>query len=237
MTEILNYTPDEVRPTRAAVFESQGLPTGDAARDEIEALYGSAMDLLGRVAAPVAILADITTDEFADVYRGEGMNELRTPVGDIFSQATDLALFCVTLGPKISQEIQQRFKENDFAVASMLDSVASAAADRLADLVEDRYRASLQKRERLASDTGVLRYSPGYCGWHVSGQGKLFEVLEPEQVGVSLTETFLMQPLKSVSGVLLAGPAKMHDFANNYGFCSMCETQGCRSRIRSLLMK
>jgi len=137
----------------------------------------------------------------------------------------------------IGDEIQRRFSANDFAVASMLDSVASAAADKLAELVERHFRETLDKRGRLASEGAVLRYSPGYCGWHISGQGRLFDVLEPEQIGVSLSETFLMLPLKSVSGVLIAGPATIHDFPNTYPFCSYCETQGCRSRIRSLLLQ
>ena len=237
MLEILKYDSDDVRPEKAAVFGSQGVPVDEQAREEIEALYTSAMNLLSQVGAPAGIWSEISNADFGTVYRGEGMNEMRTPVGDIYPQATDLGLFCVTLGPKIGDEIQRRFSANDFAVASMLDSVASAAADKLAELVERHFRETLDKRGRLASEGAVLRYSPGYCGWHISGQGRLFDVLEPEQIGVSLSETFLMLPLKSVSGVLIAGPATIHDFPNTYPFCSYCETQGCRSRIRSLLLQ
>ncbi len=233
--EILRYNADDVQPIRAAVFENQGIPIEGQPREEIEAIYASAMERLSEVASPAGIYSEISKTDFETVYHGEGMNEPRTPVGDIFPQATDLALFCVTLGPRIGEEIRRRFSSNDFAVASMLDSVASAAADRLADLVQDHYCDALDKSERKTAGTGVLRYSPGYCGWHISGQEKLFDFLKPEQIGVSLSETFLMQPLKSVSGVFIAGPAKIHDFPNTYAFCSLCETHGCRPRIRSLL--
>lgn len=235
MAETREYTAGDVQPTRAAVFENQGIPVDGQPREDIETLYTSAMGLLTEVGLPVGVWAEISAADFETVYRGEGLNEPRTPVGDIFSRATDLALFCVTLGSRIGQEIQDRFSSNDFAVAAMLDSVASAAADTLAELVENDYRESLEESRPIDSDTGVLRYSPGYCGWHISGQEKLFGFLQPEQIGVTLSETFLMQPLKSVSGVLIAGPAAIHDFANSYPFCSLCETQGCRRRIRSLL--
>ena len=32
------------------------------------------------------------------------------------------------------------------------------------------------REHKVAESAAVLRYSPGYCGWHVSGQKKLFEL-------------------------------------------------------------
>jgi hypothetical protein len=43
-----------------------------------------------------------------------------------------------------------------------------------------------------------------------------------------------MQPLKSVSGVLIVGPPSIHDFHNDYDFCALCSTYQCRGRIASL---
>ena len=82
--------------------------------------------------------------------------------------------------------------------------------------------------------TGVLRYSPGYCGWHISGQRRLFDYLDPGQIGITLRESFLMDPLKSVSGVLIAGPREIHRFTDDYDFCDQCDTRGCRQRLRAL---
>jgi hypothetical protein len=78
-----------------------------------------------------------------------------------------------------------------------------------------------------------LRYSPGYCGWHISGQRKLFDFLKPETIGISLRESHLMEPLKSVSGVVIVGPAGIHAFQDEYPFCERCKTHGCRERIGS----
>jgi hypothetical protein len=43
-----------------------------------------------------------------------------------------------------------------------------------------------------------------------------------------------MQPLKSVSGVLVAGAGEIHDFDNDYDFCDTCTKHQCRERIASL---
>ncbi len=79
-----------------------------------------------------------------------------------------------------------------------------------------------------------MRYSPGYCGWHVSGQMALFDYLGPDAVGITLTESFLMHPLKSVSGVIVAGQPDIHRFVHDFPFCAACTGKECRERIGSL---
>ncbi len=98
----------------------------------------------------------------------------------------------------------------------------------------DRRLHRAQHLDNLATKPGekcALAYSPGYCGWHVSGQNALFSVLEPEQIGVSLGTGCMMRPLKSVSGVLVAGGPEIHDFDPAYTCCSGCDTLECRERI------
>jgi hypothetical protein len=114
----------------------------------------------------------------------------------------------------------------------MLDSVASAAADRLTALLGSLYPAL--NGGASANGTRVLAYSPGYCGWHVSGQRALFAFLDPGEIGVTLNASCLMEPLKSVSGVLVAGPARIHRFAPAFPFCPECREKPCHERIASL---
>ena len=234
MSEILAFSTDELRPDRVEVLTNQGIPAGVDIPASIETLCAAALGLLAKVAAPTGVLRETSKDEFETVYGGEGLNESRTPVGDIFTRADNLALFVVTLGPRIGREIDERFAAGDLALGAMLDSAASAAADKLASVAERRFGETLSRAGRSTSATRVLGYSPGYCGWHISGQKRLFEVLCPERVGVTLRESYLMEPLKSVSGVLIAGPAEIHDFPMSYECCSRCESRGCRERIRAL---
>jgi hypothetical protein len=113
----------------------------------------------------------------------------------------------------------------------MLDSVASAAADRLADLLGPWYLSAIADP---SPEARVLAYSPGYCGWDVSGQRALFEFLRPEEIGITLGDSCLMQPLKSISGVLVVGAGRIHRFHPTYSFCARCQEKQCRERIASL---
>lgn len=234
MARTLSLSIAEAAPGKTAVLENQGIPSGQAVSERIDRIYDSACELLARVASPAAILAEISIPEFAEVYEGEGRNEPETPVGDIFGRADHLALFAVTLGGEVSREIERCFKAHDLALGTMLDSAASVAADNLAEVAERRYTEMLEESGLVTPETGVLRYSPGYCGWHVSGQRRLFAFLKPERIGIALGESFLMQPLKSVSGVMIAGPRAIHVFRDSYPFCDQCETRGCRERLRAL---
>ena len=235
MNKIMTFAIEDAVPDRAAVYENQGIPSGTVVPGEIEALYEQALALLRRTAGPAGIGADISRSDFAVVYDGQGQNDANTPVGDIFRRAEQLALFAVTLGERTAQEIDERFESNDFALGVMLDAMASAAADKLAELAEQRFRERLTDTGQAKSATRVLRYSPGYCGWHISGQRKLFEYLCPEKIGITLNDSCLMQPLKSVSGVIIAGPGEIHSFEDSYPCCSRCEDRGCRERIRAVL--
>ncbi|MFC1734178.1 vitamin B12 dependent-methionine synthase activation domain-containing protein, partial [candidate division KSB1 bacterium] len=127
------------------------------------------------------------------------------------------------------------FDENDFAIAAMLDSVASLAADKAVELCESYYLEYLVKNGLEHTDTSVLSYSPGYCGWHLSAQGKLFRFLRPERIGITLNDSYLMTPLKSVTGLLAAGDREIHLFECNFSFCGECKTFSCRERMESLL--
>lgn len=62
----------------------------------------------------------------------------------------------------------------------------------------------------------------------------LFERLQPVEIGVTLAASCLMNPLKSVSGVLVAGPARVHRFRPTFPFCDACATHACRVRMASV---
>ena len=139
-----------------------------------------------------------------------------------------------TLGPALPARIARLFAEGALAEAYMLDAVASEGADLLSERLTAHYA-----RARVAaggtSDERTLAYSPGYCGWPTSGQRELFAALVPDEVGVTLNDSCLMAPIKSVSGVLVSAPAASHRFRPDFPFCSACRRRECGTRMASLL--
>lgn len=219
----------EIRPSRQAVLKNQGMDPEIPASPKVEDLIQEALEILLKTSIPVGKTMAIQTGEFAAVFMGEGQNDDPTPLADIFPRADRLALFSLTLGPVISQSIEEHFSDN-IALGYMLDAVASLTAENAVEQLEKRFATP----GTPAGTEHALAYSPGYCGWHISGQKKLFEKLAPEEIGITLNTSCLMTPLKSVTGVLIAGKPAIHKFAPNFTFCRQCLTRSCIPRLKSL---
>ncbi|MEN8006578.1 MAG: vitamin B12 dependent-methionine synthase activation domain-containing protein [Candidatus Krumholzibacteriota bacterium] len=229
MSTILEIKVEEILPSAAAILAQQGVPDHASGMAKLLAVAEDARAELAAALSPAGVLEKVDPGEFADIYRGQGFNEPDTPLQKIFPRAEELSLFAVTCGQAVCDRISDLFQANDYPLGATLDAGASLAADRAAQVAQDKFTTA------LAAGSGVLRYSPGYCGWHVSSQQNLFARLGSRNAGISLSESSLMWPLKSVSGVIVAGPPEIHRFAIDYPFCAACTGKECRERIRTVL--
>jgi hypothetical protein len=228
------FDTEKIIPTTDSVLSSQGIPNEADASQATRGLLNQAMDQFIHSARPEGMMAEIQVAEFADIYNGEGQNAEDAPLRNIFPRAEGLALYALTMGAGISSKIESLFASNDFALGSILDTVTSLAADQAAGLCEAMYHEDLSVRGLTGPETRVLGYSPGYCGWHISGQKRLFQVLKPEGIGISLNDSFLMTPLKSITGLLVSATQEIHKFGPGFSFCSTCKTFSCRERLAEL---
>jgi hypothetical protein len=235
VTDNVQFPQAAATPDRRTVMTAQGIPDGTAVPERVASLVDEGFEIYTGKVDAAGTRAEISIEEFAHIYPGEGHNAARTPLEAIFPDARRLALFAVTVGEAVCSEIRRLFRDGDPALGYILDTIASAGAEGLADDMARDYQETVLRSDPGASEVRVLPYSPGYCGWHVSGQAKLFEYLEPERIGISLNSSYLMEPLKSVSGVLVAADREAHEFDIEFDFCTDCADQECRERIQSVL--
>lgn len=228
MEAMLDIPAAAVAPPEGAVLAALGYSAGQAPDPRSLGLMSDALALLEELGEPKGMYAVLSPDRFARVYRGEGRNERPNPLEGIFPRADLLALFAATLGPKPGERIRELFEAREFALGAVFDAVASEAAEQAALVLEEHFLSE------IGSPARVLRYSPGYCGWDLSGQRALFGELQPKRIGLRLNDRCLMTPVKSISGVMVAGPAEIHEFENEFTFCASCRTKLCRARIRAL---
>ena len=127
-----------------------------------------------------------------------------------------IGLFAVTSGIGIEKH-EKRFEDaNDDYSSIMLKALADRFAEAFAEYLHERVRKELwayASDEHL--DTGALiaeayqgiRPAPGYpaCPEHTV-KADMFRILEAEDIGMSLTESFAMFPGAAVSGFYFAHP-------------------------------
>ena len=143
-------------------------------------------------------------------------------------------LFLLTFGPSVSKQISDLFSKGDYLYGHLFDLVCSIGIEAFADDIITRYFAGEVSMGTINDNDIMLRYSPGYCGWQITGQKMLHENLQSSDIGITLTEAFYMKPMKSMSGVIIACKASIHDFNNNYPFCVNCRTKPCRKRLQAV---
>jgi hypothetical protein len=234
MKGTLDIPASEVRPTREAVLRSLGVPADHPAGARVERLVEDAFAEFRELAESRGVFEEIGTDPFAAVYEGEGKNDEPSPLLEIFPRADLLVLFAVTVGAPLSERITALFDERSPALGATLDAVASEATELGAVYLDRIVLDDARRKGKAREGSALLRYSPGYCGWDITGQRALFAALRPDEIGIHLNESCLMEPVKSISGVMVLGPVEIHEFDNDYSFCSECRTKDCRRRIQAL---
>ena len=132
------------------------------------------------------------------------------------------ALFICTSG-KAFETYQQRLKsQGDMVRVFIADSLGSVIAEKCADQMERHLQMSIDKLGWHHTN----RFSPGYCGWHVSQQQLLFPLFQGNTCGVTLTESSLMLPIKSVSGIIGLGK----EVSRLEYTCGLCDFKNCYKR-------
>lgn len=106
-------------------------------------------------------------------------------------------LVCGTIGAAFDA-LQRKTSAASPLDAFVLQAIGAAAIEAWMDETEAEIRRELKDGELL-----VDRYSPGYGDYPLVAQRRLLSLLDaPRNVGVSLTDTLMMVPSKSVSAVI-----------------------------------
>ena len=136
--------------------------------------------------------------------------------------AEAFAFFVATAGMEFEDYQRRLSNDGDMVRAYIADSLGSLIAEHTADMMERTVEASVSKLGWHHTN----RFSPGYCSWHVAGQHALFSLIGDNPCGVTLNESALMVPIKSVSGIMgLGAEVKRLDYP-----CQLCGMTNCRLR-------
>lgn len=129
------------------------------------------------------------------------------------------ALFTATIGRGFD-EYCRRYKEADDMVETLIiDALGSVLAESVVEVLVKTLSNEAENKGLHISNN----YSPGYCDWKLSDQKKLFSLLPGDQTGITLTDSCLMLPVKSVSGIIAVGATVKK---RPYG-CAICKMTSC----------
>lgn len=141
----------------------------------------------------------------ADFIAPKGAQETTTP--------DYIGLFAVTAGLGMEKRLAQFEAAHDDYNAIMFKALADRLAEAFAEYMHERVRTDLwgyAPDEKLDADALIkeqyqgIRPAPGYpaCPDHTV-KPDMFKLLQADEIGMALTESFAMQPAAAVSGFYL----------------------------------
>lgn len=118
---------------------------------------------------------------------------------------SDISVFAIcTIGKDLENLSRDYLKRGELAKGVILDAIASHAAEQTAEEVNQIILNELS--DTIQEKEVSCRFSPGYCQWELDkGQKQIFSLLDSEKIGVSLTTSMMMNPVKSVSFAINIG--------------------------------
>jgi len=171
-----------------------------------------------QIGQPKAMYKEVYIDEIGENYVIVENNKFESKIMSVnLKEVHKVIIYIITCGTELEKWAKQ--KDGDMLENYWLSMVQEA--------VLDKARKSIKKEineKYLPGSTSVM--NPGsLIDWSITEQKKLFSILgNPEkEIGVRLTESSLMLPAKTVSGLIY--PTEK-DFEN----CQVCPRENCPSR-------
>ena len=122
-------------------------------------------------------------------------------VSCMLSDCEWVAMFAATIGNDLEEESLKLVEKGEMVKAAILDAIGTEAVEKAACKLQD----AIEGIAKTMGCQATLRYSPGYCDWDINQQKVIFQAIDSTSLGVRLTESCLMVPLKSISGIIGIG--------------------------------
>ena len=129
------------------------------------------------------------------------------------------ALFIGTAGAGIGERSKRLMASGDMIEGYIFDVIGSVTVEAAIDKIQDSFECELTNSGMKITN----RYSPGYCGWALSEQERFFALFPNNFCNIQLSDSCLMSPIKSVSGVIGFGT----NVRKTVYECQMCELETC----------
>lgn len=112
--------------------------------------------------------------------------------------AVEAAVMAVTIGERLEEEVSEEFTRGSYTKALLLDAAGTAAVEQACD----QTAALIARHAARVGCVAGKRFSPGYGDWDVSVQPDILRLSGATQIGVSVTQSMMLVPRKSVTAVI-----------------------------------
>ena len=158
-------------------------------------------------------------------------NELKIGNVEIYSRnlrtnlkdCKQVVLFVATLGTEVDRLIR-KMQVVDMAKAVVMQACAATLLEEYCDELQQKIAEHMQEQGKYIRP----RFSPGYGDFSIQHQKAVLAMLEAsKRIGVTMTDSYMLTPTKSVTAVIGIGDAEMNCNLNS---CEECDKTDCTYR-------
>lgn len=195
----LGYRPGGTAGADAGMEKASAYDPGETSSQAVKEYIREAAALTKDAMQPKACYG-----RFPVEVKGDG--RILLPYGEVVSHdltrnlsgCQEIFLFAATIGVEYDR-LLRRTRIASMTKAAVLQAVGAAAVEGLCNQFND----DLRKDAKAGGYKAHPRYSPGYGDYVLENQKGIFGVLQPSRyIGVSLMDTLIMAPEKSVTAVV-----------------------------------
>lgn len=140
--------------------------------------------------------------------------------------ANKVVVLSVTIGKPIENTITAYFKEGRYSYSLLLDAAATTAVEMAIDEMEKTIQYLLQSKGYQT----ITRLSPGYGDWDIRFQANMLDLAHAQEIGISLTESCMLMPRKSVTALIGVIPHLLNSSKKAVNCCTNCNQTDCLAR-------
>jgi hypothetical protein len=196
----MNINVSNIKISYDEVLQRLGyLKTSERPAQKLEIQIKEHIETAQKLIAPKSVIAfdNITVSEnfitFANGYKIESLQ-----VAKLFANCFKSYGIAVTIGAALEKKRNDLMEQKETFKAIILDAAGSVAAEEAVKTVNAQIKEFEENNNNIVSK----RFSPGYGDWKLQSQEDFLKWIGAEQIGISLTASFQMQPEKSVSAII-----------------------------------
>ena len=197
---------------RRAVLRRLGYPPDVQPEGAVGRIWEAMLEEASRIIAAKAVLRVVTVarnDGQAVCFLNTDFRINSMQVARLLTGSKHAVLMVCTIGSALENRSRRYTDAGQVTEGVILDAIGSETADAVADWV---HHHAWQEMEMSVHDDAVTpRFSPGYGDWSLEAQLGLIAAVQADHIGITLNESLLMHPRKSVSAIFAFKNRSGHD--------------------------
>jgi len=153
-------------------------------------------------------------------------------LSNLWKDAEKITVIAATLGCGLDELVSDLLVSGQYTKAVIADAIGSAAAESAIEQVNQ----ILKHRGAQEGRVPTPRFSPGYGDLPLEFQKEIISVLEANEIGIRITEGYMLEPRKSVTAMVAwLKPSDLDNICSepftSLG-CDLCGYDSCKFRYK-----